>query len=76
MKIKGNTFKDDVFSLGVTFLDMLNLQHNEKVEVALDLAKGRYKSSLISFIERMLEKDEFLRPDFVEIYQKLDLLNS
>lgn len=76
-KIKHNTFKSDVFSLGMSFLlgislnfDILcvvrkNETGNYHIKIEENLKSNDYSKALIDFINSMLELNEEKRPDFI-----------
>ena len=82
-KISHNTYKSDVYSLGMCALfaatlnfdcpcDIRELKNMNKVEEIVNkgLSK-RYSSNFISFILEMLEIDEIHRPDFIQLEQQM-----
>ena len=82
-KISHNTYKSDVYSLGMCALfaatlsldcpcDIRELKNMSDVEnvVNKNLSKN-YSANFISFILEMLEIDENIRPDFIELEQQI-----
>ena len=78
-QIKHNTFKSDVYSLGVCFLlaaslsfdgpNIIRQVYDMKIirKVLCQQLQRRYSQNLINLIYTMLQIDENKRPDFVEL---------
>ena len=81
-----NTFKSDVFSLGLCFLLAATLTFNSLVDIreltdmtSLKMVVGRYlkprySNAFIDVIDRMLEINEKDRCDFIELNKIVDNL--
>ena len=87
-QVKHNTYKSDVFSLGMCLLYAATMYFNctdeireitdmNKINYILNKYLGeRYSNKFISLIYVMLQVDEEMRPDFIQLEQKLNnLLN-
>ena len=86
IQVKHNTYKSDVFSLGMCLLYAANMHYNgtddireltDMKEIKAVLNKylsERYSSKLISLIYSMLQSDEQFRPDFEQLELKLSNL--
>ena len=82
-QIKHNTYKSDVFSLGMCFFYASSLTYsgvdsirelddmNKIKEILFKFLKQRYSEKFITFILTMLEVNEEQRPDFIEFEKKL-----
>ena len=77
--IKHNSYKSDVYSLGICFFFaaslstdgpnyIRNMDDNKKIKKVLDYnLKTKYSANLINLISTMLQVDEDKRPDFIEL---------
>ena len=86
IQVKHNTYKSDVFSLGMCLLYAANMHYNgtddireltDMKEIKAVLEKylsERYSNKFISLIYSMLQSDEQLRPDFEQLELKLSNL--
>jgi len=84
IQVKHNTYKSDVYSLGMCLLYAASMHFSGTDEIRemtdMDQIKetlykylgDRYSSKLISLIHIMLETEELLRPDFISLEKKLD----
>ena len=82
-QVKHNTYKSDVFSLGMCFFYAASLTYNSvdsirelnntnKIrEILFKFLEKRYSSKFILLILSMLEVNEENRPDFIELEKKL-----
>ena len=82
LQVKHNTYKSDVFSLGMCLFYALSLTYsgvdsireisdmNIIREVLFKFLGKRYSSNLILFILAMLEVDEKKRDNFIELEKK------
>ena len=82
-KVKHNAYKSDVFSLGLCLLLAATLNYdslcqirelsdmNEIKNILMFYLSGRYSFDFISFLLRMLEFDEKIRPDFIQLENML-----
>ena len=82
-QIKHNTYKSDVFSLGMCFFYASSLTYsgvdsirelddmNKIKAILFKFLKQRYSEKFITFILTMLEVNEEQRPDFIEFEKKL-----
>ena len=88
IQVKHNTYKSDVFSLGMCLLYAANMHYNgtdeireltDMDEIRIILEKylsERYSNKFIELIHSMLQTDEQFRPDFEQLEIKLsNLLN-
>ena len=85
-QVKHNTYKSDVFSLGMCLFYACSLTYNgvDSIRELTDMKKireilfhylsKRYSHKLISFILSMLEIDENKRQNFIQLEEKLNLL--
>ena len=85
-QVKHNTYKSDVFSFGMCLFYAASLYFNyiDEVREITDMKKMnlitnkylsiRYSNKFISLINLMLQIDEDLRPDFIELEEKLDII--
>ena len=85
LQVKHNTYKSDVFSLGMCLIYASTLYFNsieeireitdmKKLSIVLNKYLGkRYSNKFISFVYLMLQLDEQLRPDFIQLEEKLKL---
>ena len=81
--VKHNTYKSDVFSLGMCFFFALALNYEgvDSIRELKDMKKvkyvmfnqlgNKYSQRLILFILSMLEIEEEKRPDFIELESKM-----
>ena len=88
IQVKHNTYKSDVFSLGMCLLYAATLYFNctdeiremidmNEIKIILDkYLSERYSNQFISLIHLMLQVDEQLRPDFIQLEHKLNHLLS
>ena len=86
--VKHNTYKSDVFSLGMCLLYASTLFFNcsEEIRENIDSQKiniilnkylfERYSQRLISLLNLMLQIEEELRPDFIQLENQLKLMNG
>ena len=77
--VKHNTFKSDVFSLGMCFLLAATLSYyslniireiydmNIVSKVIKDSLRNRYSHNVYNILNYMLQVDERLRPDFIQL---------
>ena len=84
IQVKHNTYKSDVYSLGMCLLYAASMHFSGTDEIRemtdMDQIKetlykylrDRYSNNLISLIHSMLETEELLRPDFISLEKKLD----
>jgi NIMA (never in mitosis gene a)-related kinase len=84
IQVKHNTYKSDVYSLGMCLLyaasmhfsgtdEIREMTDMEQIKETLYKYLGdRYSNNLISLIHSMLETEENLRPDFISLEKKLD----
>lgn len=84
IQVKHNTYKSDVYSLGMCLLyaasmhfsgtdEIREMTDMEQINETLYKYLGdRYSNKLISLIHCMLETEELLRPDFISLEKKLD----
>ena len=88
IQVKHNTYKSDVFSLGMCLLYAATLYFNctDEIREMTDMnlinqilnkyLSERYSNKFISLIYLMLQVEEELRPDFIQLEEKLNnLLN-
>ena len=88
IQVKHNTYKSDVFSLGMCLLYAANMHYNGTDEIReltdMDEIRSilekylseRYSNKFIELIHSMLQTDEQFRPDFEQLEVKLsNLLN-
>ena len=88
IQVKHNTYKSDVFSLGMCLLYAANMHYNGTDEIReltdMDEIRSilekylseRYSNKFIELIHSMLQTDEQFRPDFEQLEIKLsNLLN-
>ena len=83
-QVRHNTYKSDVFSLGMCLFYAATLYYNfiDEIREITDSNKmyillnkylsNRYGKKIISLIYLMLQTKEDLRPDFIELEKKLD----
>ena len=83
IQVKHNTYKSDVYSLGMCLLyaasmhfsgtdEIREMTDMEQIKETLCKYLGdRYSNNLISLIHSMLETEELLRPDFISLEKKL-----
>ena len=88
IQVKHNTYKSDVFSLGMCLLYAATLYFNctDEIREMADMNEiqkilnkylsERYSNQFISLIHLMLQVDEQLRPDFIQLEHKLNHLLS
>ena len=88
IQVKHNTYKSDVFSLGMCLLYAATLYFNctDEIREMTDMKEikkilnkylsERYSNQFISLIYLMLQVDEQLRPDFIQLEDKLNHLLS
>jgi hypothetical protein len=86
IQVKHNTYKSDVFSLGMCLFFACSLTYcgvdsireltamNKIKEILFQYLNKRYSNKLISLILSMLEVDENKRMDFIKLEEKLKLL--
>ena len=84
IQVKHNTYKSDVFSLGMCLLyaACMHFSGTDEIreitdmklinEVLYKYLSNRYSSKMISFIYMMLETEELLRPDFIQLEEYLN----
>ena len=84
IQVKHNTYKSDVYSLGMCLLYAASMHFsgtdeiremtdmNQIKETLCKYLGDRYSNKLISLIHIMLETEELLRPDFISLEKKLD----
>ena len=84
IQVRHNTYKSDVFSLGMCLFYAATLYYNciDEIREITDVNKmyillnkylsKRYGKKIISLIYLMLQIKEDLRPDFIELEKKLD----
>ena len=82
-QVKHNTYKSDVFSLGMCFFYAASLTYNsvdsirelnymDKIrEILFQFLENRYSEKFILLILSMLEINEENRPDFIELENKM-----
>ena len=78
-QVKHNTYKSDVFSLGMCFLlaaalsysplnDLREIYDNNAIyNIVYNSLKNRYSQNFINIIMTMLQVEENLRPDFIQL---------
>ncbi len=83
IQVKHNTYKSDVFSLGMCFFYASSLTYNgvDSIREVLDMNKikeilfkflgNKYSEKFILLILLMLEVNEEKRPDFIELEKKI-----
>ncbi len=88
IQVKHNTYKSDVFSLGMCLFYAASLTYNgvdsireinnmKKIEnILINYLSERYSEKLIRFILLMLEIDESKRFNFIQFEEKLKLFNK
>ena len=86
IQVKHNTYKSDVFSLGMCLFLALTLTYSsvdsireltdmKKIkEILFQYLNERYSVKIILFILSMLETDENKRPNFIQLEEKLKKL--
>ena len=86
IQVKHNTYKSDVFSLGMCLLyaATMHFSGTDEIREMIDMKqiritlekylKERYSNKFISLLCLMLETDEDLRPDFEQLERKIDNL--
>ncbi len=84
IQVRHNTYKSDVFSLGMCLLYAATMYFNCTDEIRemtdMNLIKkilkkylsNKYSNKFISLIHLMLQIDEQLRPDFIQLEEKLN----
>ena len=84
IQVKHNTYKSDVFSLGMCLLyaasmhfsgtdEIREMTDMNLINIVLNKYLGdRYSNKIISLIYLMLQTEEQLRPDFIELEKKLN----
>ena len=84
IQVKHNTYKSDVFSLGMCLLyaasmhfsgtdEIREMTDMNQINITLNKYLGdRYSNKIISLIYLMLQTEEQLRPDFIELEKKLN----
>ena len=84
IQVKHNTYKSDVFSLGMCLLyaasmhfsgtdEIREMTDMNQINIVLNKYLGdRYSNKIISLIYLMLQTEEQLRPDFIELEKKLN----
>ena len=84
IQVKHNTYKSDVFSLGMCLLyaatmhfdgtdEIREMVDMKKIKITLEkYLKDRYSNEFISLLCLMLETNEDLRPDFEHLEKKLN----
>ena len=88
IQVKHNTYKSDVYSLGMCLLYAASMHYSgtDAIREMTDMKQinetlnqylsERYSNKFISLIYLMLETDEKLRPDFIQLEEKLNNLIS
>ena len=88
IQVKHNTYKSDVFSLGMCLFYAASLTYNgvdsireinnmKKIEnILINYLSERYSEKLIRFILLMLEIDESKRFNFIQLEEKLKIFNK
>ena len=88
VQVKHNTYKSDVFSLGMCFFYASSLTYNgvdsirelsnmQKIkEILFNHLNQRYSLKYMQFILEMLELNENKRPDFIQLEMKMKKLFS
>ena len=88
VQVKHNTYKSDVFSLGMSFFYASSLTYNgvdsirelsnmQKIkEILFNHLNQRYSLKYMQFILEMLELNENKRPDFIQLEMKMKKLFS
>ena len=83
IQVKHNTYKSDVFSLGMCLLYAATMDFNSTDEIRemtnMDQIKNtlnnylsdKYSNNFISLLYLMLQIEEYLRPDFIQLEEKL-----
>ena len=66
-KIKTNPFKDDVYSLGITLVEILTRNRNYSPYIHENLKRMCTEKILVDIIDMMLEEEEEKRPCFREL---------
>ena len=86
MQVKHNTYKSDVFSLGMCLLyaatmyfdcpDQIREMTDMNIlnEILNNYLRERYSNTFISLVYLMLQKEEQLRPDFIQLEEKINTL--
>ena len=86
IQVKHNTYKSDVFSLGMCLLyaATMHFDGTDEIREMFDMnmirltlekyLKERYSKKFISLLCSMLETNEDLRPDFEQLEEKIDNL--
>ena len=84
IQVKHNTYKSDVFSLGMCLLyaATMHFDGTDEIREIIDMKKirsilekylkERYSNKFISLLCLMLETNEDLRPDFEQLENKID----
>ena len=84
IQVKHNTYKSDVYSLGMCLLyaSSMHFSGTDEIREMTDMDQiketlckylgDRYSNKIISLIHSMLETEELLRPDFISLEKKLD----
>ena len=87
IQVKHNTYKSDVFSLGMCLFyaasltycgvdSILEINDMDKIEnILMQFLSGKYTEKLIRFILLMLEIDENKRLNFIQLEKKLKIFN-
>ena len=86
IQVKHNTYKSDVFSLGMCLLYAATMYFNctDEIREIIDMNEikmilnkylgDRYSNKFISLIHLMLQVEEQHRPDFIQLEEKLNNL--
>jgi serine/threonine protein kinase len=88
IQVKHNTYKSDVFSLGMCLFYAASLTYggvdsirelddmNEIKNILFNYLGTRYSEKLILLILMMLEVDESKRPNFIQLEEQLKSINN
>ena len=88
IQVKHNTYKSDVFSLGMCLFFAASLTYggvdsirelddmNEIKNILFNYLGTRYSEKLILLILMMLEVDESIRPNFIQLEEQLKSINN
>ena len=88
IQVKHNTYKSDVFSLGMCLFFAASLTYggvdsirelddmNEIKNILFNYLGTRYSEKLILLILMMLEVDESKRPNFIQLEEQLKSINN